>query len=92
MRVEPKFDSTASVTLLRKWIAAFEVPSLVESIPQRDLIVFRITATNGDAYKGLIRPLANGWMFNETLLGAFWTLFNAIGRKHGVSIHVVVQL
>ncbi len=92
MRLKPQFDATPAVTLLRRWIVAFGLPAMVESLPQKDLIVFRVTVTNYDAYRQMIRPVAAGWMFNETLLGAFWTLFNAIGRKHGASIHVVVQL
>ncbi len=92
MRMTPHFDSTPAVTLLRRWIVAFGLPAMVEAHPQQGLIIFRVTTTNADAYRGFIRPISSGWMFNETLLGAFWTIFDAIGRKNGARIHVVVTL
>ncbi len=90
MDLRPKFDPTPAVTLLRKWIAAFSIPAMVQGLPepQADSFLFEVVVTHRDYWKAMIVPLTpNG----PTIAGALGTLFRAIGATKNVSIQVMVR-
>ncbi len=91
MRLRPPFDSEAAVTLLRRWIAAFEIPALVEAIPAGEAsFVFRMRVTEDYYFRAMTVPVSAGWMWNQTLVGSLGRLFKEIGKFNGVKISLKV--
>lgn len=93
MRLKPQFDSTPAVTLLRRWIAAFSIPAVVEAVSNKHgALTFNVTVTDNDYFEAMLRPISPGWCWNQTLAGALGTLFRAIGSFNGHKIQVEVVL